>query len=167
MKVIMYMAITANGMIAKTNHETSWSKAEWKSYLQMIRKTKNVIIGRKTFEIMKKENVFEEAGNPITIVLSKKTHQTNGRTIFVKTPSAALAELTKRKLKTALIAGGGKANAAFLKQNFVDEIYLDIEPVIFGQGISLFSKGNFEKKLDLIETRMLNQETIQLHYRVK
>ncbi|MEM5772619.1 MAG: hypothetical protein QXL86_00085 [Candidatus Aenigmatarchaeota archaeon] len=40
MKIVLYMAATPNGMIAKENDDTSWvSEVEWKSYSSMIKKT--------------------------------------------------------------------------------------------------------------------------------
>ncbi len=46
MKVILYMAVTPNGMIAKKNDDTSWvSEIEWKNFSSMIKKYGNMIIG--------------------------------------------------------------------------------------------------------------------------
>lgn len=47
MKVILYMATTINGLIAKENDNVSWvSETEWESFSGMIKKTGNMIIGR-------------------------------------------------------------------------------------------------------------------------
>lgn len=57
MKTILYMSITANGMIAKDDDSTSWvSPTEWKSFSSMIQKTGNMIIGRRTYEVMLNKN---------------------------------------------------------------------------------------------------------------
>jgi riboflavin biosynthesis pyrimidine reductase len=37
-----------------------------------------------------------------------------------------------------LLAGGAKLNTAFTSAGFVDQVILDLESVIIGQGISLF-----------------------------
>ena len=49
-----------------------------------------------------------------------------------------------------VVAGGGALNASFVEENLVDEIYLDIEPIILGKGITLFRDKDFERKLKLL-----------------
>ncbi len=83
-----------------------------------------------------------------------------------KTPKDALAILEKEAFDKALIAGGGTLNASFVVENLVDEIYLDIEPIVFGKGIRLFRETDFEAKLKLLETKKLSDNEIQLHYQV-
>ena len=54
-----------------------------------------------------------------------------------------------------------------MKENLIDEIILDVEPLIFGKGIKLFSEGNFEAKLELLEVRKISDNVVQLRYKVK
>lgn len=53
-----------------------------------------------------------------------------------------------------------------MKEGLVDEIYLDIEPIVLGKGIQLFEDADFESKLELLETRKFSNNEIQLHYKV-
>lgn len=64
------------------------------------------------------------------------------------------------------MAGDGALNASFMLENLVDEIYLDIEPIVFGRGIKVFAENDFEMKLRLIETKKLSNDETQLHYQV-
>ena len=68
---------------------------------------------------------------------------------------------------SALVGGGGKLNASFMKENLVDEIYLDVEPVVLGKGVKLFDDGEFEKSLELLVIKKISKDEIQLHYKVK
>jgi len=43
-----------------------------------------------------------------------------------------------RDFEEVIVAGGGMLNASFIADNLVDEICLDIEPIILGEGIPLF-----------------------------
>lgn len=172
MKVILYMAITPNGVIATTDDDTSWvTETEWASFSGMIKKAGNMIIGRRTYKIMLKNDEFNRSNlNEIkTIVLNEspiKVH--NPKFVSVaKSPQEALNILEKQKFKTIMVCGGGGLNSSFVKEDLVDEIYLDIEPIIFGRGIKLFAEANFETKLELIGTKKLSKNEIQLHYKVK
>ena len=163
MKVVLYMAMTANGYIAKENNETPWSDEEWKSFSTKVKEIKNLVIGRKTFEIMEQGKEFQKIDNPFTVIVS---NQNNNNSNFVNSPEQAIDLLKQKGFSKILVAGGGILNSSFMQKGLVDEIYLDIEPFFFGKGIKLFANNDFETKLELLETKQLSKNTIQLHYRI-
>ena len=112
MKVILYMAMTANGMIARENEKTGWPQEEWNNYHEIVSKIGNIIIGRRTFEIMRDCKEFERIGNPLTIVVTNKSMPNMGKFIFVKSPLEAIKILEKKGFKKAIVAGGGKLNSS-------------------------------------------------------
>lgn len=169
MKVILYMAITVNGQIANADDDTSWtSKEDWGGFLEICKKIGNALIGKRTYEVVKKEGT--QLGNILTVVLTHDTKllaQKSSHTIFTdKQPRAVLALLEGKGYKEALVAGGGILNSAFMKEGLIDELYLDVEPLVLGSGIPLFAPEEFEKRLKLLKFKKLNQNTIQLHYQV-
>ena len=168
MNVILYMAMSVNGYIATPDHKTPWSKEEWHSFSQTVKKTKNIIIGRKTYELMTKQNEFKKIGNPFTIVVTSHHFSSPFSHVHaVSSPLAGLQLLHQHGFKHALVAGGSALNTSFLNENLIDEIYLDIEPVLFGQGIPLFTPAAIEQKLKLQKIKKLSKNTIQLQYKIK
>lgn len=170
MKTSLYMAITVNGKIARLNDTTDWiSQKSWHSFVTMARRVGNVIIGRRTYDVVKKEGTqFDDV---LTIVLTHDAAllaKKSPRTIFTdKPPKDVLTMLERKGFKEAVVAGGRILNSAFLKEGLIDEMYIDIEPLVLGRGIPLFADGDFEARLKLIEVKTLtNHQTIQLHYRV-
>lgn len=160
------MAMTVNGMIAKTNDETEWSDEDEKSYFAKAREVGNIITGSRTYPLYQEKN-FEEMGNPFVVVLTSKNSGVKSEKLaYANSPQEALEILEKQGFEKALVAGGGKTNRSFLKENLIDEIYLDVEPMIYGEGISLFNSTNSKLDLELIGQKMLNKNTIQLHYKV-
>ncbi len=166
MKVVLYMAMTANGMIATEDDNTPWLKAEWKSFEAAQKKAGNYIMGRRTFDVSLTANCFPYHGLNIVMTKQKIDNKWGDNVVFVKTPQEAINVLKNKKFKTAFLGGGGQANAAFMKENLVDEIILDIEPMIFGKGIKLFAEGDFQSKLKLIGIKKLSKDEIQLRYKV-
>lgn len=164
------MAITVNGKIAGASDDTSWtSKEDWDGFHAMCRKTGNTIIGRRTYDMVKKEGT--QLGDILTVVLTHDPallSQQSPNTIFTnKHPRDVVAMLREKGFKEVLIAGGGILNSAFLKEGLIDELYVDIEPLILGRGIPLFADGDFAPRLKLLEVKQLdNHQTIQLHYQV-
>jgi len=166
MQVILYMATSVNGYIAKENNETPWFDEEWQSFSKFVKEVGNIVIGKNTYEIMKKDDEFRKIGNPFTVVVSKEDFVHNSNFAIVKSPKEALKILEKKNFAKALVAGGGMLNSSFMKDRLVNEIYLDVEPLVFGKGIKLFSDNDFDAKLELIRTKGLSKSTIQLHYRI-
>lgn len=166
MKVILYMAITANGMIAKNNNEVEWSKDEENSYFSKVREIGNIITGAKTFPLYEDSN-FSDMGDPFVVVLTgNKSKKDSNKIKYVNSPIMALDILEKNGFKTALVTGGSKTDAAFLEEKLIDEIFLDVEPFVYGDGIPLFFPNDTDLKLELVESTYLNKNTIQLHYKV-
>lgn len=170
MKTILYMAMTVNGYIAKENDDTGFvSAVEWDSFRKMIKQVGNMIVGRRTYEIMQKEDGFGGIKKIVAVVVTRnksfKTSQPHH--LIAGSPKEALAILEKQGFGKALVAGGGKLNSSFLKEGLIDEIYLDLEPVILGRGIQLFYPEDFEFSLELLGMNKLNENLIQLHYVIK
>jgi len=116
---------------------------------------------------MLKENEFLKIDNPFTVVVShNKIQNESNEVVPAKSPKDALGLINKNGFDIALIAGGGKLNASFLNQNLIDEVYLDVEPHIFNDGIKLFEDLNNNIELKLIDTQGIGASTIQLHYQV-
>ena len=169
MKVILCMAMTVNGFIAKETDETSFTtEAEWTAFRSRVQEAGNMIIGRRTYDVMLANNEFKGLENVLTIVV---THGTSNiapleNVIVVDSPRAALDTVREKNMDVALLAGGGAINGSFMKEGLVDEIYLGVAPLALGKGITLFGNTDFEAKLDFIELIQLTPEEVQLHYKV-
>lgn len=163
------MAVTVNGFIARNDGSVDWtSKEVWKdSYFPLLKRTGNVIIGDNTYTIMPAKEFLPEV---LYVVLTKskplKKKVTN--VIFTnQAPKEVLKMLSNKGFEEICIGGGGMINSSFIKAGLVDEIILDVEPVVFGKGIQLFAPADFEYKLEFLSVKKLNKNTVQLHYSVK
>ena len=121
------MAISINGMIAKSNDDTSWiTTKEWNSYSSAVRKAGSLIVGRRTYNILTKQPEFSEFKDVTLVVVSKE------RNLELVSQKHSIADSPKEALKLlkdfeeVVVAGGGILNNAFLAENLIDEIYLDI-----------------------------------------
>lgn len=166
MKVILYMAISLNGMIAKSDDDTSWiSKEEWDSYSLTVRTAGNLIVGHRTYGILTKQPEFSEFKDVKLVVVAQEDFQTLAQNhVVAHSPKEALKILSD--FAQVVVAGGGALNASFVEENLVDEIFIDIEPIILGKGIPLFRDKDFECKLKLLGQKKITDNEIQLHYQV-
>lgn len=160
------MAITADGKIAKSDQELiNWTSPEDKKYfVEQTKQAGVLIMGEKTFATIKKP-----LKNRLNIILTfepeKKQNIPDILEFTNKPPKEILENLKKRNFNTCVIAGGATINTLFLKENLIDEIHLTIEPIIFGQGLNLFTE-NFTQKLTLMSAEKINQNSLLLKYQV-
>jgi dihydrofolate reductase len=166
MKVILYMAITANGMIAESDDSSAWiSQEESNSYCTKINLAKALVVGHRTYDILTKQPEYKKFQDvKMVVIATKPVDLVDPSHKAAKNPQEAL-EIFKDQ-KEVIVAGGGILNAAFLKENLVDEIFLDIEPALVGQGIPLFKGNDFTISLELVDTKKLSKNEVQLHYKV-
>lgn len=160
------MATTANGMIARSDDDTGWiSKKEWDSYSAAVRSAGCLIVGRRTYHILTKQEEFAELKDVKLVAVSEENFETLAPNHLVAHSPKEALELLK-DFKEIIVAGGGMLNGSFMAENLINEIYLDIEPIAFGRGIKLFNDKEFETKLKLLETKKLSENELQLHYEV-
>lgn len=164
MKVILYMATTINGFIDREDDSTPWSDEEWKAYAEMVKRVGNIIIGRKTYEIMK-DGEFERIGNPFVIVMTQqKENDPISNVAFVQTPEEALKIVEEKGYTETMVNGGSTIIDLFAQKKFFDEIYFDVEPFVFGKGKPLFLPSNVELRLSLEEVKKIGNNSFQAHY---
>lgn len=165
------MATSANGFIARTNDKTDWSSVELDAYMSKVKETGNLVVGRKTYELMLNDPSpdadMEKVGNPLVVVVTNsKKYKDNDSTKFVSSAKESLAFLQSKNFTHVMVAGGSKLIASFLTEGLVDELFLDIEPLLFGQGIPLLIPTELELNLQLLDTKILGKNSVQLHYKV-
>ena len=159
-------AITLDGKIARhQKHYSSWTSREDKVFLHKILDQSDVVIvGNKTYKLASKPL---SKRNCIVFTRSIKTlEHKSKKLIFANTGGINIQKfIQKNRYKKICILGGSQIYSYFLKRNLLDEIYLTIEPIIFGKGIGLFDKEVKNVNYKLKSTKLLNQQgTILLHY---
>lgn len=71
-----------------------------------------------------------------------------------------LRRLGKRRLA---VLGGGVVNRLFLQAGLVDELWLTVEPLVFGSGVPLCD-GHCDARFRIGEVRKLSDRTLFLRY---
>jgi len=168
-KVVFIAVVSADGRIAESKEQLtlSWtSKDDTKFFIRKTKQLGVVIMGRKTFE-----TIGKPLNDRLTIVMTKSPElynhkQKEGLIEFTSMPPSAIIEnLSLRGYGAAAVVGGSLVYSQFLRDRLVDEIYLTIEPVLFGRGILLGDE--FEKtSLRLLNLSRLGRDSVLVHYGV-
>lgn len=165
MKYILLVAVTIDGKIARNKkHATSWTSKEDKDHMhKILDKCDLIIIGNNTFKTAKKPL---SKRNCLVLTRSVKTTKVlNDNCTYLNPKSTNIKTLTKGH-KNICILGGTETYSFALKNNMVDEIYMTIEPYIFGYGLNLFDTlTKKQQKLQLKSVKKLNNKgTLLLRY---
>ncbi len=158
------MAITADGKIAKSSdHFPDWtSKEDKKMFMSVTKEAGVVIMGDKTFFTFPKP--LPDRLN-VVFTLEKNPVETENVKWVSGEPEKVIAELEKMGHKSAILGGGTYMNSQFLERKLIDEIWLTVEPKIFGDGLGLFG-GDFNAELKLIGVEKINDDSVVLKYKV-
>ena len=165
MKVILLMAMTVDGMIARdSEHFPNWTSKEDKMMFKEVTRSAGVLImGSKTYDAIGKP-----LPDRMNVVLTRKKERISQQQNLVFTdrkPGELLADLEKEGYTEVILAGGSTINSLFAKENLIDEIQVTYTPKIFGQGLSLFT-DRLSMDLKLIDSNNLGQDEIIARYRV-
>lgn len=170
MKIISYLAASANGMISNNRNVPDWLSPEYgQGFMDISHRTQAVIMGKRTYNILSPDYLPLKEGGSLVVL----THDTNAtpsqsNVLFTSdSPEAIIAQLTARGHTGAVIIGGRQTVSTFVEAGLVNEIIFVVEPVLFGKGLPFVSDAEFEYQLALLDVKKLNNNTLQVHYEVK
>lgn len=161
MKVFIIAAVSVDGFIARhTDELANWtSKEDKKLFVTLTKRAGVMVMGGTTYRTI---------GQPLpgrrNIVYSRQAINTEGVEVTQETPEALIARLKAEGYNEVAICGGRSIYSMFLDAGLVDELYLTVEPVLFGTGIPL---SDTAANLHLLDSEQLNENTLLLHYEVK
>lgn len=164
MKVILVMAMSVDGKTTKWFNSKiyGWTSTEDRDYFSSLIENNSVIImGRKTFVAAK--SVIKLSSKKLRIVLTKTPKKYEnisiaGQLIFTDdSPKEIIKRLKASGYAQALLVGGEHINASFFKERLISEVWLTVEPCIFGSGKNLVAKEKLDTQMQLKSIRRLNK----------
>ncbi len=183
-KYIAIAAVTLDGKIARhKNHMSDWTSKEDKVFMRaLLDKCDVIIVGNNTYKTavgpLSKRNciVLSKTAEPSPLTRGDVAQRVTERLLYANPQKTNLKKLIRAlNYKKIAILGGAQTYTYCLQNNLFDEIYLTIEPIIFGQGVDLFAPSPSEgrvgervqkHKLKLFSIKKLNKQgSLLLHYK--
>jgi len=168
--IIVYLASSVNGLISNKAGIPDWLSEEFgQGFLAICQRAQAVIMGKTTYDFLNPD-YLPLKGEGVLIVL---THDTSAKpsqsnvTFTDRMPQEIIDDLGARGFQEAVIIGGAQTVSEFVKAGVVTEIYLVVEPVLFGGGLPMLRGVDFDCKLTLLNVDKLNDNTVQFRYRLK
>lgn len=163
------MAVSANGIIATSDGgEDFLSDETWNHFIRRAKEIGCVVWGRKTHDAVMSygQRYIDDIKGFKKVIVSRSNLILDGDCSQAISPEEAIKQLESEGFEKVLISGGATLNSEFAKLNLIDEIILDINPVIIGSDIPLFLPNDFELKLKLKDTKVIEGGNVELIYEV-
>jgi len=160
MKTILIFVTTLDGKVTKWGdpHVFRWSSPEDQAYFKKTwKESPLVIMGSGTFVF----DPVKPVPGQLLVIMTRTPEKyakylVPGQLEFSSdTPSQLVERFSKLGYERMLVVGGAHVATSFLKEQMIDEVWLTLEPKIFGTG------GNFviEQNLD-IELQQISWEKV-------
>jgi dihydrofolate reductase len=173
MRVILIAAQSLDGFITK--HDTPGSDFASPADQAHLRTALSdfdcSIMGAETYRTARTQ-IRERMTSPrLRIVLTRSPENFTadtapGRLEFASAaPQQLLAELNTRGLHRCALLGGAQIHSLFLAAGLIDELWLTIEPALFGHGTRLLANTT-DTRLRLLSEQKLAASTLLLKYEV-
>lgn len=127
-----------------------------------------VLMGRKTYEVAAASGSGAYPGVR-NYVFSRTLKQPRSKKVEVISQDAVefVRKLKSEPGKGICIIGGGDLARSLLQARLIDQIGVNIQPVLLGSGTPLFYEMQQQVDLELLESQVLKNGGVYLLYRVK
>jgi dihydrofolate reductase len=186
-QIIQIMHTSLDGFVAGTNGELDWfeNANEHLGFVnELVQHSDTIMLGRVTYEMYNsywpdietdqhastdEKNYSRWYNNATKIILSRNfDKEIPDRTILISNDSInSVKELRTQKGKNILLFGSPTVGQLLAQENLIDEYWVFINPVVFGTGIPMFDRTNTLTRLNLIETKIITNGEVALHYVVR
>jgi dihydrofolate reductase len=163
MKTILIFVATIDGKVTKWGEPNVrlWSSHQDQEYYKKVRSQSQLIVmGSKTFNA---DKFNPSSSHQIIIMTSQpekyKSLEVPGQIEFTKeTPVELISRFINKGHQQMLVVGGPHVATSFLQEQLIDELWLTIEPKIFGMGDNFATGTKLDINLRLIQCEKVNDQ---------
>jgi len=169
-KVILYIAMSLDGYIAKPNDDLSFlsivqKEGEDYGYSEFVASVDTVILGRKTYDWVMTQVAEFPHSDKNTFVVTRTPKSAIRKTQFYSgNLKDLISKLKSESGKNIFIDGGAEIVNLLMKDNLIDEFIVSVIPVFLGEGVRLFQEGRPEQNLKLVTSKRFDTGLVQVHY---
>ena len=178
MRTVTYgAACTLDGFIAGKDGEIDWlhhSKDVSQIMREYWKSIDTILMGRKTWEQAVKMGGGGGGGGGKssgmrTFVFSRTLHSSDANGVELVRDDAAgvVRDLKAGQGKGICVMGGGDFARSLFAADLIDEVGLNVHPVLLGEGVPLFTDAGHRVPLELISSRCIAGGCVYSTYRVQ
>lgn len=170
-KVTFGGASSLDNFIARKNDAVDWLL--WTKEVAEIMETfwktiDTVVMGRRTYEVAARSGTGAYPGVKNYVFSRTIKEPPDSAITFVSEDAATFVrKLKNEEGKDICVMGGGVLAKSLFEADLIDEVGINIHPVLLGSGIPLFYEMSRQIDLELIKNQQLSNGCVALTYRVK
>lgn len=160
--------VTNDGYFEGPGHDLSWHNVddEFVDFaVRQLDESDTLVMGRKTYELMSSfwPSAQAKHEDPATadrmngyrkLVFSRTVRESTwNNTTFSDNPLQAIAELKKQPGKDIAVLASSNLSLTLLREHLLDELRLMINPIVLGEGTTLFAGIKNPLRLSLKSSR--------------
>jgi dihydrofolate reductase len=173
MRIVLIAAQSLDGFITKhAEPGTAFTSPEDKAYFRAVLAGFDVgLFGGETYRVSRDVIRAQLPGHPLRLVMTRSPERYAAEVIpgsleFTSaTPAALAADLRAGGFQQCALLGGSHVHSLFFEAGLVDEVWLTVEPVLFGGGTPLLAR-RADLRLELQTTEKLGAHALLLKYLV-
>lgn len=169
-RVVLYIAMSADGFIAKSDGNLDWLSVVEKpgedyGYYEFIKTVDVVIMGRKTYDKVCSFGIdFPHKNKKCFVWSGSRTGSDDNVTYFSGNPADLLQSLNSEKETTVFVDGGAEMVKELMRQNLIDRYIVSVIPYFTGGGIRLFGDSGLDTSISLVRSATFPSGLVQLWY---
>lgn len=167
----LFIGESLDGYIATLDDSLAWleSIVGDTGYDAFVKDIDTIVMGKRTFDWLSSLDTTTLAEWPYqdknTLVLTHEQYLC-GRFAHENIKVFDDINLLKKRENQTWLVGGGELIRECLKQGVVDELFISIAPVLLGDGIPLFPRGEYRQEF-ILESVQQSGQFVQMHYITK
>jgi dihydrofolate reductase len=180
-KLTLGLATSLDNYIARKDDGTDWLR--WNQEVaeisaKFMKTIDALLIGRRTYEVMlasgqtsypgARNYIFSRTKKTVAALTKRLAglKPANVEIIYGEAPKF-VRQLKCEKGKGMALFGGGELARSLFAADLIDEVVLNIQPVILGSGIPLFHENTKQTDLIFLRAQPLKNGGLVVSYRVK
>jgi dihydrofolate reductase len=173
MRTVTYgAACSLDGFIAARDGAIDWlhfSKDVQQEIGRYWKTIDTMLIGRKSWEVGEAQGGTGAMTKGIATYLFSRTlrEAPPGVQLVSGNAGAFVRELKQQPGKGICVMGGGELAVSLLEAGVVDEVGLNVHPILLGSGVPLFRDAGRRIALELLESRVIDGGCVMSRYRVR
>jgi dihydrofolate reductase len=171
-KVTFGGASSLDNFIARKDDSVDWlmwSKEAGEVIKDYWKTIDTIVMGRRTYEVAARSGSKGGYSGVKTYVFSRTIKKKNSKNLMFVSEDAAsfVRRLKEEDGKDICVMGGGVLAKSLFEAGLIDEIGLNIHPVLLGSGIPLFYEMPQQIDLELVKCQELSNGCVVVTYRTK
>lgn len=175
MRTVTYgAACSLDGFIAGTDGAIDWlhfSKDVQDVMSKYWKSVDTILMGRKTWDFAVSQGGGGGGGSSkmTTYVFSRTLKSVSGKGVHLisSDPGAFVRELKQKPGRDICVLGGGELAQSLFEAGVIDEVGLNVHPILLGSGVPFFRDAGRRIPLELAESRTLDGGCVLATYRVR